>query len=583
MILLNCMTKKSIFLEKKLRGLIKEIDVYGLLALILPTIFFIILSWPLILHFSSAILSSGGDAHYDIWLFENLIKKNLIVNYPYGTSLAHHILTPPYPIMELFNRLSAYFISSAVARYNLLILLSFPLTSLAAYLIAYEFSKNKLASLIVGIIVAFCPYHLIEAQYHVNIVSQFWVLFFAFAFYRYLKNPGWFHSIVSGILFAVTLLDNYQFGLIATIIGLLFLIGGLIAGYKQKQNISRILLFLPVILVTAGILIYAFAPWLITSIFGNNTIKEYDRNFQYAELSVYSARAFFFYTPPPTAAIFGKYFTQKYNLFFDQSRSNISAAVVYTGVLLPILALIGLALSQTRLKRSSGSRESIFLVFVGILTLIFLFMSFAPQITILGLKIKTPAHYFFTHLPYFRVWVRFAYGVFFSIAILASVCLAYLLKNHRILAAAAIALLIIDFFPKHLSTYKVNHLPAIYNLIPKENCTLAEYPMFASDEPMADIYLLYQTIHHCKLIFGAPPIPKYDENRKKIIDPTKQETITSLKERGANYLVLHQDLYLKGPVWKSPAELNNGQVPILTDSRLQFIACQDEICLYKIN
>src|SRR5438552_1698627 len=94
---------------------------------------------------------------------------------PFGFSLLRNQDLSPGTVL-LFSPLTHFF--GEVFTYNFLILVSFPLTALGAYLLARELWSNRAAAVLAGIIIGFCPYRFAHSGGHLSIVSTEWIPFF---------------------------------------------------------------------------------------------------------------------------------------------------------------------------------------------------------------------------------------------------------------------------------------------------------------------------------------------------------------------------------------------------------------------
>jgi hypothetical protein len=108
--------------------------------------------------------------------------------------------------------------SGAVAAYNWLVLLSFPLSAAAAYLLARHLALPPAAATVAAMAYAFSPFHLAHAAYHPHIAQTEWVPLYFLALWRCLDDPT---PVAVGFLGAATLavtLSNFYGGFIAAVI-----------------------------------------------------------------------------------------------------------------------------------------------------------------------------------------------------------------------------------------------------------------------------------------------------------------------------------------------------------------------------
>src|SRR3954469_4049375 len=109
-------------------------------------------------------------------------------------------------------------LAGPVAAYNCLILLSFPLSAAAAYLLARHLALSPAGATVAAMAYAFSPFHVAHAAYHPHIAQTQWVPLYLLALWRCLDdaslaNVGWL-----GAATVVVTLSNLYAGLIAAVI-----------------------------------------------------------------------------------------------------------------------------------------------------------------------------------------------------------------------------------------------------------------------------------------------------------------------------------------------------------------------------
>jgi hypothetical protein len=143
----------------------------------------------------------------------------------------HH---DPFTVMEQFARpvsAGAYFqpvtdlpgrwlarIAGPVAAYNWLVLLTFPLSAVAAYLLARHVAVSHAGAAVVAMAFAFSPFHLAHAAYHPHIAQTQWVALYFLALWRCLDRPTAAAVALLVVACAAVTLSNFYGGLIAAVI-----------------------------------------------------------------------------------------------------------------------------------------------------------------------------------------------------------------------------------------------------------------------------------------------------------------------------------------------------------------------------
>ena len=148
----------------------------------------LILTYPLVRQFASAIPGDSFDGWQNYW---NLwwVRVALLeahrqpfftpeLFHPTGVSLLFHTLNP-------FNGLVALPVQVAwglLPAYNFVVLLSFTLGGLGAYLLAREVlgpGAKWLPAFVAGVIFTFAPFHFAHLLGHMQVISLEWIPFFA--------------------------------------------------------------------------------------------------------------------------------------------------------------------------------------------------------------------------------------------------------------------------------------------------------------------------------------------------------------------------------------------------------------------
>ncbi len=105
-----------------------------------------------------------------------------------------------------------------VTAYNWIVLLTFPLSAVAAFMLARHLGIAPAAAALAGVAFAFSPFHLAQAAYHPHIAQTQWVPLYLFALWRCLDRvtPARM-ALLAGAVSAVTLSNFYGALIAATI------------------------------------------------------------------------------------------------------------------------------------------------------------------------------------------------------------------------------------------------------------------------------------------------------------------------------------------------------------------------------
>src|SRR3954449_13363931 len=100
--------------------------------------------------------------------------------------------------------------TSAVAAYNWLVLLTFPLSAAAAYLLARHLALSPAGATVAALAYAFSPFHLAHAAYHPHIAQTQWIPLYLLALWRCLDDASPAAvGFLGGATVAVTLSNFY--------------------------------------------------------------------------------------------------------------------------------------------------------------------------------------------------------------------------------------------------------------------------------------------------------------------------------------------------------------------------------------
>ncbi len=179
---------------------------------------FVILTWPLILKFSTHFFSDAGDGLLNVWNIWWVNKAvtglhqspwhTYYLHYPHGVPLIGHTLTPFNGFMGIF--LLKFL--TMVETYNFVVIFSFVVAGVTGFWLAYYFTRSYWGSIIAGFIFTFSNYHFAHAEGHLNLVALEWIPLFVLCWYIFIARPGIFLALASGILlFLVFLCDYYYF------------------------------------------------------------------------------------------------------------------------------------------------------------------------------------------------------------------------------------------------------------------------------------------------------------------------------------------------------------------------------------
>lgn len=337
----------------------------------------------------------------------------------------HH---DPYTVMQLFERPVRLGIYSqpitdipgallaravgGVAAYNWLILISFPLTAAASYLLARHLLLSPAGAAVTALACAFSPFHFAHAAYHPHIAQVQWLPLYLLALWRCLDvaTPRAV-ALLAAAVAAVTL-SNYYGGLIAAVISPIA-----IASYwlATRRTGSRALGRLG---ITVGTLLLMAAGGAAYAWWTAGAVIEDRSAFAFARVDVlrYSARWWSYLMPPVEHPFLGSAVARLWAAHADTRGLVEQQVSLGWGLMaLGVVAIVSWC-GDGRLA-ASVARVPI-LVAVAVAAMV---CSLAPTLTLAPLAVFQPSALLYEVLPMFRSYARFGVVVQLMTAVLAGI------------------------------------------------------------------------------------------------------------------------------------------------------------------
>lgn len=197
---------------------------------------------------------------WNIWWINKVLTKPglhfLFTNcifYPEGGSLLYH----PFSFYNLVLAAAMRPFLSPVLIYNLLILHTFVLAGIGAFMLIHYLTKNSLAAVIGGFVFAFNPSHFAHSLYHLEISSIQFLPFFVLFFIKTVRGNSKKDLFLCAFFFFLNALCSWYY--------FVFSVSFIILAYaylavKRKRVILNDVLFKS--LVTVGATSLILMPWL---------------------------------------------------------------------------------------------------------------------------------------------------------------------------------------------------------------------------------------------------------------------------------------------------------------------------------
>jgi hypothetical protein len=326
-----------------------------------------------------------------------------------------------------------------VGAYNILVLLTFPLAALFAFLLARHLALPDWAAGLAGLAFAFAPSHLAQAAYHPHVAQIQWIPLYLLALLRCLDRwaPG--RGALLVLAAGLLTLSNFYSGLfIALLTPVVMVAYRPVAEADQRRSAWR--------LTAMTLLAGGFAGWLCLRLTAGPVAELAERfAFPRADLGLYAARWYSYLLPPVDHPLAGERVWA-----FWRDRGLIDGLVeqqLTLGFGLLALAAVAVVVWWRRRALSAVGHGVPMLLALAIAAFL---GSLAPA-TVAG-PWPAPALATMLHpmLPMFRAYARLGIFTQLAVALLAAAGAAALVergRRARWVAAALILLAAIELMP----------------------------------------------------------------------------------------------------------------------------------------
>ncbi len=571
----------------------------------------LILTYPLIFRMGSSFSGYHGDpmgAIYSLWRMKDTWAKgipyhfNALVASPFGVEYVGNIRVP---LLELFAKWLTI-LTNEIFAYNFIILLSFPLAGITMYYLVYYFTKNKMAGFLSGVIFTFSPYHFVHSWAHLGLSDIQWMPLYVLTLFRLDKNRTYVNAFLcAAAFFWLNAFSDPHYGYFMAVFTVSFLLFKLLYGWRHYRwpvaDPRSAFRGVKVGLAAAGIALIIILPFryraLKTAFFEPKTeavaAQGYVRPFK--DLFYRSAKPLNYLLPAVEHPVFGRYTTRFLgSIFYGRSSSEHT---LYLGYVSLILAAVAVRNWRRRRKGSTDPRggEPLshqpavgtgndfvvgFFIFAALIAVLF---SQSPYWQIGPFRIPFPSYFMYKIIPMVRVYARFGIVVMLSVAVLAGIGVADILKKMKngkwriVFSGLVIMLVLFEFWnwPPYRVT-DVSKTPPVYEWLAEQpgDFTIVEYPLKNDYE-----YLFWQRIHRKPLVNGAMPGTYAEKVRKVIVNITGSKTPGVLRWLGAKYVIFHPDKYLN----EEEATTVIGAVPDLSKvTGLRFVREFEGVQVYEV-
>jgi hypothetical protein len=314
-------------------------------------------------------------------------------------------------------------VSGPVAAYNWLVLITFPLSAAAAFLLARHLALTPAAAFIAALAFAFSPFHLAQAAYHPHIAQTQWIPLYLLALWRCMDAPNrasaaWLVLSIAGVA-----LSNFYGGLIAATITPVGIAAYWFFRSRTGPRPARGLA------ITIGILTVAAAGGLAYAWAAARPVVLNPAAFGFArdDLFRYSAKWWSYLVPPVAQPLLGG------------SAGRLWSSVGVREGLLEQQVALGwgmMALSLIAMWAWANAKQPIqpalrVVPVLAIVALTALVCSLSPERAIGGFTFVRPSAWLFRVLPMFRSYARFGVVVQLMAVLLAGIGAEWLWRRPR--------------------------------------------------------------------------------------------------------------------------------------------------------
>jgi hypothetical protein len=172
-------------------------------------LFALVVTYPLILHFTTAVpgeLIADRDQHlWDIWWIGDALSRFTnpfhtdVLYYPYGVDLYYHALGLSHGLIGVVPLA----LLGLPAAYNTVVLAAFILSGYGAFRLCLLITKHPAAAFLGGVVFAFMPYTLDALKGQTEVLSVQWMPFYAEAWIRAWRGGKLSHMVAAGLFLAL--------------------------------------------------------------------------------------------------------------------------------------------------------------------------------------------------------------------------------------------------------------------------------------------------------------------------------------------------------------------------------------------
>ena len=492
---------KGIITKKKIAEHFSVILIFSILT--------VIFTFPVILDFTTE--AAGLDCYdkchmmWRFWWTDFSFQNNLdfqhsnYIFYPEGAdlggNLAYFTTSIGFLLIQLVNYATAW---------NIIWFLGFVFGGYGCYLLANNFNRNYLSSIIAGIIFTFTTYHMAHSLVHIGLSMIVWLPIFVLFLFKLLEKQSKYYPIVGGIIFFLVSLTHLYYSVFITMFSIIFFA---VYIFRQKKVSNKTFITNFSILLTVGLIstsILFLSNPASDDEFAMRPLFEHNDYSVNLENLIHPGQL-----QSPQIYADARYGTNiPFYLFFDKPVHIAGIEdLVFLGY--SVIFLSALAIIKYRQKH-----VWFWLLICGI----FVLMSLGPELKIFDelTGIVLPDKIFYDTIPEWdeiRAPARFIVMANLALAVLASYAVYGLIKNkfssfkQQLMLAAGIGFVILFEFSMIPYPSYSEPIPDIYEEIKNDESKFAVLPAplggVGDYALVSDPVMLYHQIYHEKPIYGG--------------------------------------------------------------------------------
>ena len=479
-------------------------------VILIFSILTVIFTFPVILDFTTE--AAGVDCYdkchmmWRFWWTDFSFQNDLdfqhsnYIFYPEGVDISGNLAHFTTFIGFLLIQLVDYTVT-----WNIIWFLGFVFGGYGCYLLANNFNRNYLSSIIAGIIFTFTTYHMAHSLTHIGLSMIVWLPIFVLFLFKLLEKQSKYYSIIGGIIFFLVSFTHLYYSVFITMFSIIFFT---VYIFRQKKVSNKTFITNFSILLTIGLISTSI---LLLSNTVSNDESAIRPLFEHNIFSV-NLENLILPVPEHTTQILSDYGTIfSFYSFVDRPITSPYGLQVenlvflgYSVIFLSVLAII----------RYRQKHVWFWLLICGI----FVLMSLGPELKIFHelTGIVLPDKIFYDTVPGWdeiRAPARFIVMANLALAVLASYAVYGLIKNkfssfkQQLILTTVIGFVILFEFAMIPYPSYSEPIPDIYEEIKNDESKFAVLPAplggVGDYSLMSDSIMLYHQTHHEKPIYGG--------------------------------------------------------------------------------